>query len=318
MGKTETVNKKKKSDSKKTSASKPVRTVSTAKSVKTVRSAKSTRSVEFGSKQETSAKKTNIRPVGKKIKKKSRLYVFLNRLGAILKGLFAFFLVAGIAGFTVIYFMYLRDMPDIDLSKKDNYSMASVIYDTNGEMLAEVHGVKNVAWVQYEEIPERLRNAFVAIEDKRFFEHPGVDARRLGSAIIGQLTHTSEHGGSTITQQLIKNTHLTTSRTYKRKAQEIVLALKLEREMSKEEILEWYLNDIFLGENNYGIKNAAIEFVIAIPILLVWAVATFCFVTTDIVIKSVKVHWLAFIYAVPVSMVVWLVFNSIWFKKECT
>ena len=185
---------------------------------------------------------------------------FAGKLKNIVGTLIAFLLFAFAASVTIIYFMYLRGMPDIDISKKNDYSMASVIYDMDGNELALFPGTENVDWVEYNEIPDQLRKAFVAIEDKRFFTHPGVDVKRTLSAVIGQLTHTSEHGGSTITQQLIKNTHLTTSRTYKRKAQEIVLALKLETKLSKQKILEWYLNDIFLGENNYGIKNAARDY----------------------------------------------------------
>ena len=159
-----------------------------------------------------------------------------------------------------MYTGFLRNAPELDTSKMQYYSSASIVYDNNGDKLAEYPGTENVDWVKYDEIPQQLIDAFVEIEDKRYFEHHGVDWKRTMSAVIGQLTKTSNHGGSTITQQLIKNVFLTSARTYERKAQEIHLALKLEKELSKEQILEWYLNIIFLGENNYGIKNAAKDY----------------------------------------------------------
>ena len=154
----------------------------------------------------------------------------------------------------------LEGCPELDLSKRYNYSIASTVYDVNEEEIAAYVGNENIEWVKIDEIPDQLKDAFIAIEDKRFYTHPGIDIRRLISAVIGQITHSSNHGGSTITQQLIKNMYLTRAKTYERKAQEIHLALQLEKQMSKDEILEWYLNILYLGETNYGVKIAAQDY----------------------------------------------------------
>lgn len=188
-----------------------------------------------------------------KKKKKHPVIGFIFRLVVI-------FMILGTASAVALFAYLVRGVPELDLSKKDYYSMASTIYDENGHVLANFAGTENVNWATFDEIPEMLRNAFISIEDKRFYTHPGVDAKRTIYAIYGQLSGTSEQGGSTITQQLIKNTHLTSAKTYQRKAQEIYLALQMEQKLSKNEILEWYLNDIFLGENNYGVKNAAKDY----------------------------------------------------------
>src|SRR5688572_16441567 len=113
----------------------------------------------------------------------------------------------------------------------------------------------------YDELPPRLVDAFLASEDDRFFEHPGVDWQGLVRAAF-KLAATGEkaQGGSTITMQLARNVFLTSERTYTRKVREILLALKIERELSKGEILELYLNKIFLGERAYGVGAAALVY----------------------------------------------------------
>ena len=151
----------------------------------------------------------------------------------------------------------LEGMPGLDIEKRDDYSRATILYDINGDEIAQYSGNENIDWASFEDIPQQLKDAFIAIEDRRFYEHPGIDLKRLSKAIIGQLTYSSNEGASTITQQLIKNTHLSREVTYKRKFQEILLALNLETKLSKDEILEWYMNIIYLGESNYGVKNAA-------------------------------------------------------------
>ncbi len=195
----------------------------------------------------------------KKGKKKKKMGLFKK----ILLGLLIFFVLAGIAGGIFAYKYWnklLEGCPELDLSKRDNYSIASTVYDINGDEIAAYVGNENIDWVKIDDVPKKLKDAFIAIEDKRFYTHPGIDIRRLASAVIGQITHKSNHGGSTITQQLIKNVYLTRAKTYERKAQEIHLALQLEKILSKDEILEWYLNIIYLGETNYGIKIAADDY----------------------------------------------------------
>ena len=185
------------------------------------------------------------------------------RRAKILKGVLKICLVlsfcAAILG--VGYFAFLiKGKPDLILSELDNDMQVSYVYDRNGEEIAMLSGSEKRIKVRLDEVPQDLVDAYVSMEDKRFYTHNGVDVKGVLNAIIGQLTGKSSRGGSTITQQLIKNTYLSSERTYKRKAQEMVLALELERRLSKDEILEYYLNKIFMGENNYGVEAAALDY----------------------------------------------------------
>lgn len=111
------------------------------------------------------------------------------------------------------------------------------------------------------EIPEKLKNAFVALEDKRFYSHHGLDFLRIGKAALNNLRSGSlKEGASTISQQLIKNTHLSSEKSFRRKLSEARLALKLERKYTKDEILTMYLNMLYFGSGEYGVKNAAKRF----------------------------------------------------------
>lgn len=116
---------------------------------------------------------------------------------------------------------------------------------------------ENRTWVSYDEIPKNLIEAFISIEDERFWTHNGVDWRRTGGAVLALVRNTDNYGGSTITQQLIKNITGENEVTIQRKVKEIVSALELEKTVSKEQILEMYLNTINLSEHCYGIQAAA-------------------------------------------------------------
>lgn len=105
-----------------------------------------------------------------------------------------------------------------------------------------------------------LINAVIAVEDVRFYRHSGVDYKRLFAAVVGSLSASSDAGGSTITQQLVKNKLLTNEVSYRRKIQEAYLALEVENTISKSDVLEAYLNDVYLGSSNYGIKTAAKDY----------------------------------------------------------
>ena len=120
-----------------------------------------------------------------------------------------------------------------------------------------LYSSQNREWVPLELIPKRLQSAFIAIEDHRFYEHSGIDIRRTLGALIGYLKGTDTYGGSTITQQLIKNVTGNDEYSISRKLHEIIFALKLDGELSKEEILELYLNTIYLSDGCYGIETAA-------------------------------------------------------------
>lgn len=142
-------------------------------------------------------------------------------------------------------------------------NMTSVIYvkDENGKWVEykRIHGDENRIWIPLKKVPKELQNAFIAIEDEDFKNHDGVDWQRTFMAVANQAFKYSktEFGGSTITQQLIKNITLDNEKVYKRKIREIVRALSIEKELSKDEILEAYLNTIALGNGINGVQVAA-------------------------------------------------------------
>ena len=134
----------------------------------------------------------------------------------------------------------------------------STIYDINGNEIATVHAAENRMPVKISQVPKDLQNAFVAVEDNRFYDHMGIDLKGILRAAWANISgRTISEGGSTITQQLAKNAYLTQDRTMKRKVQEIFLALQLERQYTKQEILELYLNQIYFGQGAYGVQAAA-------------------------------------------------------------
>lgn len=155
---------------------------------------------------------------------------------------------------------YLETTPELDLTKIEDQSLSSEILTPTGELLAIYTGSENRDWAAIDEIPEDLKNAVIAVEDIRFYEHDGVDLRRLIGAFVANLDSSTVQGGSTITQQLIKNQLLTSERSYKRKLQEAYLAIELEKKYDKEQILEYYLNTIPLGGTVYGVKTAASDY----------------------------------------------------------
>ena len=155
---------------------------------------------------------------------------------------------------------YMETTPTLDTGKIEDQSETSYIYDANNQIITAYTGVENRDWATIEEIPLQLQQAVVAIEDVRFYFHSGVDVKRLVGAFMSNLMNSSVQGGSTLTQQLVKNTLLTFERTYKRKIQEAYLAMQLEETYSKEEILEAYVNSIHLGASNYGVKTAAKDY----------------------------------------------------------
>lgn len=135
---------------------------------------------------------------------------------------------------------------------------SSHIYDINGNEIANIHADENREPVKIAQVPKNLQNAFVAVEDNRFYDHMGIDPRGIARAIYANISgRTVAEGGSTITQQLAKNAYLTQDRTLKRKIQEVFLALQLERQYTKQEILELYLNQIYFGQGAYGVQAAA-------------------------------------------------------------
>lgn len=162
--------------------------------------------------------------------------------------------VAGISG----AILYLNPkLPSVETIRQIPLQTPLRVYSKSGKLIAEF-GEKKRTPVSIKDVPQPLINAFLAAEDARFFSHAGVDFKSLSRAFIELATSGSiQTGGSTITMQLAKNYFLSSERTFIRKAKEVLLALKLERELSKQEILELYLNKIYLGSRAYGIVAAA-------------------------------------------------------------
>ncbi|MGE0174313.1 MAG: transglycosylase domain-containing protein [Oligoflexales bacterium] len=133
---------------------------------------------------------------------------------------------------------------------------ATVVFDRNGGQLGEVFS-KYQIFVPYEQIPPLLINAIVAVEDRNFFEHQGVDFKAIGRAIYERFTRGEIQGASTITQQVVRHFLLSKERSFERKAKEILLAINLEKKLSKQKILEIYANSMFLGNGAYGVGAAA-------------------------------------------------------------
>jgi penicillin-binding protein 1A len=166
------------------------------------------------------------------------------------------FLAISSSGFAAYY--YLKPaLPSVEEMRDRQLQIPLRIYSRDGKLIGQV-GERKRTPVDYEQIPEIVRNAFLAAEDDRFFEHPGFDYQGIVRAGVKLLTTGSRaQGGSTITQQLAREYFLTRDRTFIRKAKELILATQIEHEFSKPEILELYLNKIFLGQRAYGVTAAA-------------------------------------------------------------
>ena len=165
--------------------------------------------------------------------------------------------------FFAIFMIYVNTSLDLDVDiSAYTLKQSSTVYyqdKASGEWveLTKLHGVENRTLVSIDEIPKHVRDALISIEDERFESHHGVDWKSTAKAIVGKLTGTSTRGGSTITQQVIKNTTGDNEVTIKRKVTEIFRALRLEKNYSKDEILETYFNKVYFGNGCYGIEAAA-------------------------------------------------------------
>ncbi len=202
-------------------------------------------------------------PINMFSSRRSRGGLFLGiTLSSVKLILLAFFMLgaAGLGAIVGIAKGYMETTPKLDTGKIEKHAETSYIYDCDGKLITAYAGVENRDIASIDEIPETLQNAFIAIEDVRFKYHSGVDLKRLVGVFISNLTNSNIQGGSTITQQLIKNKLLSFERTYKRKIQEAYLSMQLEQAYTKEEILEAYLNTIHLGGSNYGVKAAAMDY----------------------------------------------------------
>ena len=179
-----------------------------------------------------------------------------------------FILLSSIGLFSVmtiiaVLWVFSNNLPDYKFLKNYKPPVSSKVYSGEGELIRDFSSEKRI-FVPYEAIPKKVINSFLSAEDKNFFSHPGVDAKGVLRAIINNISNilTSKRleGASTITQQVAKNFLLTNEVSFNRKLKEAILAFRIERALSKERILELYLNQIYLGEGTYGVASASLEY----------------------------------------------------------
>lgn len=196
----------------------------------------------------------SIEPNVKKKKKRSILK------GIVLSILLIMLIGTGIVGGLV--YGAIKDVPVIDASNIDTLlNQNSFILDNEGNVIEKVLAEENRTAESLENMPDYLGKAFISIEDERFYEHFGVDIRGIMAALIEDVkAGSSVRGASTITQQLARNVYLTNEKKISRKVKEAYIAIKLEKQLTKDQILESYLNKIYLGQGAYGVKEAAFTY----------------------------------------------------------
>ena len=167
--------------------------------------------------------------------------------------------VLGVAAGSALFFYYAKSAPELSTSKLSSPG-STIIYDANNKKITSL-GSDNRTLIAEDKVPQQLKDAIVSIEDRQFYQQKGIDPKRILGAFLNNLNPGSGlQGGSTIDQQLIKLSYFSTSKsdqTLKRKAQEAWLALQLDKHYSKDQILTFYINKVFMGYGNYGMETAA-------------------------------------------------------------
>ena len=162
-----------------------------------------------------------------------------------------------------ILWAFSNNLPDYKYLKNYKAPVSSKIYSGSGELIQDFSSEKRI-FIPYNSIPKKVINSFLSAEDKNFFDHPGIDAKGVLRAVIKNVSNILNskrlEGASTITQQVAKNFLLTNEVSLQRKLKEAILAFRIERSLSKERILELYLNQIYLGQGSYGIAAASLEY----------------------------------------------------------
>lgn len=177
---------------------------------------------------------------------------------AIRSGMALFVFIILLTGvLAVTAFAYVKDAPSLNPDQLIA-PQSSTVYDMDNEKVLDIAGEEYRKTIPLEQVPERVQNAFLAVEDARFWDHHGVDVKRIAGALVENVKEGfGAEGGSTITQQLVKLSFLSSEKTVERKVQEVYLSLRLERKYSKKEILELYLNKVYFGEGTYGVATAS-------------------------------------------------------------
>lgn len=201
-------------------------------------------------------------------RKKKKKHTFLK----ILLGFTIFVLICGAIGFAGLYVtgigpevaeLYADAKKNVSTSNKNTFksSLTSIVYDTNDQEIASLKGDKGIYYLESGTIPTYVKNAFISIEDKKFYSHNGIDIKAIARALSSILRNKSiTQGGSTITQQLSRNIFLTHKVSWQRKVEEIFIALELEKIYTKAEILEFYINNIYFSGGYYGIQAASMGY----------------------------------------------------------
>ncbi|MDA7713872.1 PBP1A family penicillin-binding protein [Candidatus Pelagibacter sp.] len=184
----------------------------------------------------------------------------------IIKNIFILILSFGLlSAFTIIAVLWAfsNNLPDYKFLKSYKPAVSSKVYSGDGELVNDFSSEKRI-FVPYKAISKKVINSFLSAEDKNFFSHPGVDARGVLRAVVNNISNVLAsrrlEGASTITQQVAKNFLLTNEVSLNRKIKEAILAFRIERALSKERILELYLNQIYLGDGTYGVASASLEY----------------------------------------------------------
>lgn len=187
-------------------------------------------------------------------KKKSVFFFIIKMMGLSLLT----FLFLG----TIVFIVIARDLPRPEKFTEKQFIQSTKIYDRTGEILLyEIYGEEKRTIIPLSEISDHLKNAVIATEDSGFYNHFGIDLKGiLRSVLINLKIRSATYGGSTLNQQLIRSTFFSLEKTFERKFKEILLALELDRRYSKDQILEWYLNQIPFGSNSYGVEAASQSF----------------------------------------------------------
>ena len=184
----------------------------------------------------------------------------------IIKNTFILILSFGLlSAFTIlaVLWAFSNNLPDYKFLKSYKPSVSSKVYSGNGELVNNFSTEKRI-FVPYNAISQKVINSFLSAEDKNFYSHPGVDAKGVLRAVLNNISNIASsrrlEGASTITQQVAKNFLLTNEVSINRKIKEAILAFRIERALSKERILELYLNQIYLGGGAYGVASASLEY----------------------------------------------------------
>ncbi len=187
---------------------------------------------------------------------------FLGRFIAMLFATGTLFALLGVAAAAMLISYYSKDLPDHAQLEKYEPPVMTRVHATDGSLLAE-YAIERRLYLPIQAMPQLLKNAFLAAEDKNFYSHGGVDPEGILRAILSNLKRSSggrQQGASTITQQVAKNFFLSSEQSYERKIREMLVAFRLESTFSKDKILELYLNQIYLGLGNYGVAAAALNY----------------------------------------------------------